>query len=365
MKYNPTARTFDCVPTLTDSQVLAFCRDGHLLLPGIVPQETNRRACDWLDGKLPANPSYLPEGLTGDDLQRMRGTREPSGIMLEEWFLEHVLLNPRLAGVMRSLLGAHVGLPVLVSHHFMECPAAAQHWHHDADCVFGPELRFVEVFYFPQDTPPTLGPTELLPGSHLARTQPDADTNGVLTAGPAGTIGVHHQSIMHRRAASTASGPRRMLKYIYWRTTAPRRDWLADEGFDPRTADYGGHRVARYVAHQFAWLCGTGHQFRVIGGQGWPWRTENQIGPSYGYGSPDGYLPDWRSNDDGYALPPSIGAHRAPRWEAPLASTPVGRDVGSVPAAPPAAGPGVPATPSRRRAAGADSSPPSSSADAG
>ena len=36
----------------------------------------------------------------------MRGTHEPSGILLEDWFLEHVLLNPALAGAMRSLLGA-------------------------------------------------------------------------------------------------------------------------------------------------------------------------------------------------------------------------------------------------------------------
>ena len=305
MMYNPTERTFDCAPTLTDREVLAFCRDGHLLLPGIVPDEINRRVCDWLDRKVPASPSHIPDGLTHADLERMRGTHEPSGILLEEWYLQHVLLNPLLAGVMRSLLGAHVGLPVLVSHHFMQCPAEAQRWHHDADCVFGPELRFVEVFYFPQDTPPELGPTELVPGSHLARTHADDGTAGVLSAGPAGTIGLHHQSILHRRAASTASAPRRMLKYIYWRTAPPRRDWPTDEGFDPRTADYGGHRVARYVAHLFAWLCGTADQFRVIGGQGWPWRTENQIGPSYGYASREGYLPDWRNNDDGYALPPA------------------------------------------------------------
>ena len=241
MKYNPTARTFDCAPTLNDGEVLAFCRDGHLLLPGVVPEEINRRVCDWLDGKVPATPSYLPEGLTHADLERIRGTHEPSGILLEEWFLEHVLLNPRLAGVMRSLLGPDVGLPVLVSHHFMQCPAAAQRWHHDADSVFGPELRFVEVFYFPQDTPAELGPTELVPGSHLGRTQADEGTVGVLSAGPAGTIGVHHQSILHRRAASTASGPRRMLKYSYWRTAPPRRDWPADASFDPRSADYGGH----------------------------------------------------------------------------------------------------------------------------
>ena len=303
MKYDPTARTFDCAPTLNDGEVLAFCRDGHLLLPGVVPEEINRRVCDWLDGKVPATPSYLPEGLTHADLERIRGTHEPSGILLEEWFLEQVLLNPRLAGVMRSLLGPDIGLPVLVSHHFMQCPAAAQRWHHDADSVFGPELRFVEVFYFPQDTPAELGPTELVPGSHLGRTQADEGTAGVLSAGPAGTIGVHHQSILHRRAASTASGPRRMLKYSYWRTAPPRRDWPAEASFDPRSADYGGHGRARFAAHLFAWLCGTADQFRVIGGQGWPWRTENQIGPSYGYASAEGYLPDWRSNNDGYALP--------------------------------------------------------------
>ena len=34
----------------------------------------------------------------------------------------------------------------------------------------------------------------------------------------------------------------------------------------------------------------------------WPWRTENQIDPSWGYGRTEGYLPDWRDgNRDGYS----------------------------------------------------------------
>ena len=36
---------------------------------------------------------------------------------------------------------------------------AATGWHQDADCLFGPELNFLEVFYFPQDTPAEAGPT--------------------------------------------------------------------------------------------------------------------------------------------------------------------------------------------------------------
>ena len=72
-----------------------------------------------------------PSATAGDragaeaDLERIRESHEPSSIFLEGWFIEQVLLNARLAGVMRSLLGRHVGLPVLASHHRQEYPAPA------------------------------------------------------------------------------------------------------------------------------------------------------------------------------------------------------------------------------------------------
>ena len=122
--HDSEARTFDCAPTLTDSQVLEFCRDGHLLLKGVVPDEINQKCCDWLDGKIPLDPSFTPPGMTLDELERIRGSHEPSAILLEDWFIEHVLLNPQLAGALRSLLGASVGLPVITSHHRVEGPDA-------------------------------------------------------------------------------------------------------------------------------------------------------------------------------------------------------------------------------------------------
>ena len=302
LSFDAANRTFDCAPTLTDSEVLRFCREGYLIHRGAVPDEINQRTCDYLEGRIPANPSHIPDGLSHEDLERIRKTHEPSTIFLEDWFVEHVLLNEHLVGAMRSLLGANVGLPVLASHHRAKCPNAGQGWHQDADRVFGPELHFVEIFYFPQDTPVELGPTELVPGSHIGPTERAADDGGVFADGPAGTLGIHHQSILHRRGRSTASGNRHMLKYNYWRTTSPRRDWIKEDDFDPRTACFGGHEVARYVAHMFYWLCGRGDAFRTVGGQAWPWRTENQIGPSHGYDPAEGYLPDWRhQNPDGYA----------------------------------------------------------------
>ena len=302
MHYDKNRRTFDCEPTLTDSLVLQFCREGHLTFPGAVPDEINQRACDWLDGKIPADPSYIPQGMTMADLERVRATHEPSTIFLEGWFIEHVLLNPQLAGAMRSLLGPDIGLPILASHHRVECPEEPQGWHQDADHIFGPELRFLEVFYFPQDTPVEMGPTELVPGSHIQPTTRDNAEGGGFCDGPAGTIGIHHQSILHRRSASTATGIRRMLKYNYWRTAPPARDWIIEEDFDFQTAYYGGHATARYYAHMFYWLCGKGNEYRISGGQSWPWRSPNQIGPSYGYAATEGYLPNWRKdNRDGYA----------------------------------------------------------------
>jgi len=96
MKHDEVNRTFDCEPTLTDTQVLQYCRDGYFQLQGIVPDEINQRTCDYLNGDLPINPSFMPDGLTHADLERMRDTHEPSSILLEDWYIEHVLLNPAL-----------------------------------------------------------------------------------------------------------------------------------------------------------------------------------------------------------------------------------------------------------------------------
>lgn len=301
MNFDAFRRTFDCSPTLTDTDVLRFCRDGYLHFEGIVPNEINERVCEYLSGTVPINPCYIPEGMNEEDLVRIRDTHEPSSILLEDWFIKHVLLNPVLSGALRSLLGRHVGLPVLASNHQVQCPEGSQNWHHDADHIFGPEVNFVEVFYFPQDTPDEMGPTEIMPGSHIRTTQKGKDENGVLCSGPAGTIGLHSQSILHRRGESTTTGLRHMLKYSYWRTIPPKRDWIIQQDFDFRSGDYGGHESGRYVAHMFYWLCGQGDKFRVIGGQAWPWKSVNQIGPSYGFDQTQGYQPDWRGNNDGYA----------------------------------------------------------------
>lgn len=241
--------SFDCEPTLTDSQVLEFCRAGFLIIPAAVAPDVNQQAIDYLEGRGETSPIAVPEGMTMDDLERIRSTPYHTTILLERWFLEGVLLQPQLVGALRSLLGRNVGLPVVNAHHGGSQPVGpAQGWHQDADAVFGPAVNFLEVFYYPQDTPREAGPTAVLPGSHIGRRGPPAENEcGVVCSCPAGTLVLHHQSILHRRHEITTSMPRHMLKFNYWRSTTPVRDWVIEPEFDPATAFYGGVRHRRFA----------------------------------------------------------------------------------------------------------------------
>src|SRR5262249_53903814 len=201
-----------------------FCRNGFLVLPGAVPEEINQRVVDYLDHR--------------------DSTYEPTPIMVEEWFVEGVLKNPQAAGAVRSLLGWNFTLPAIISNHRGPLPwPSSGGWHRDGGSLYTRRLEHLQVFYWPETCTDEMGPTEVLPGSHFMRTKATlmghygTITGAVSTAGPAGTIFLTVYGIWHRRRRATA-GPcgrspfRNLLKYNYWRTTPPRRDWLTDPEFD-------------------------------------------------------------------------------------------------------------------------------------
>ena len=114
-----------------------------------------------------------------------------------------------------------------------------------------------------------MGPTEIYPGSHhLFALQSwmghyDRIRDAIRTSAPAGSIFITAYSIWHRRAASTATGTRNLLKYSYWRTVAPKRDWVAESDFDFSTTEYvpnglPGQQFRDWydAAAMFFWLCG-------------------------------------------------------------------------------------------------------------
>ncbi len=275
-------RTHDCQPTLTDTQVLEFCKRGFLMLEGVVPDDINQRTFDFLE---------------------THTSKEPTEILREDWFVDNVILNREAAGAVRSLLGDDFGLPILMSNHRVRTPLPTQEWHRDGGSKYGPALNYLQVFYYPQDCPKEMGPTELLPGSHFLFTQATlmGHYRNILgtfgAAAPAGSIFITVYSIWHRRSVSTAHGLRNMLKYNYWRTVPPQRDWMIEPNFDFATADYTldsptfrqQFRDCTDSAEMFFWLCGKHDQFRFMGGQGWPTPGNFLEGP-YGFPEVDSSL---------------------------------------------------------------------------
>jgi hypothetical protein len=275
-------RTYDCPPTLTDTQVLDFCKKGFLVLEGVVTEEINRRTLAYLD----EHPVL-----------------EPTDILKEDWFVENVILNPQAAGAVRSLLGQNFGLPILMSNHRGKGPSPAQGWHRDGGSRLTYELHYLQVFYYPQECTREMGPTELLPGSHFLFSHATymGHYNGirgsVRTVAPAGTIFLTVYSIWHRRAASVAPGIRNLLKYNYWRTVPPQRDWIIEPDFDLATVNYSlsgptfrqQFRDCEDAARMFFWLCGKAEEFRLMGGQAWPLPANYMDKP---YGFPGGHTSD-------------------------------------------------------------------------
>ena len=96
------ASTHDCEPTLSDTEILEFLKNGYLRLEGVVPDDINQRVVKYCD----AHPDLL----------------YMNNILHEEWFVEGVMKNPEVAGAVRSLLGKDFHLPVQMVNHRVKCP---------------------------------------------------------------------------------------------------------------------------------------------------------------------------------------------------------------------------------------------------
>ena len=133
--------------------MLEFCKRGYVMLEGVVTDEVNRQVREYLAD----HPYEREDG----------GAFEDQGLLQEPWFVDGVLLNRQAAGAVRLLLGERPALPTWMYNHQARSPRSAQTWHRDGCSRHGHELNHLQVFYYPQDTPLELGPTEVLPGLHF------------------------------------------------------------------------------------------------------------------------------------------------------------------------------------------------------
>ena len=150
-----------------------------------------------------------------------------------------VLRLPRVAGIIKSLLGPGA----LYDHHYAHVIAPQQAWSQPwhADAVLDPRpLAFdVQLMFFFHDTPRAMGGTMILPGSHLRRANEleisrVQNFRGQLpTVCPAGTLIVCHHGIWHCGQPNRTDRPRTMFKLRLGPAHQQLRHWDLTDLDDP------------------------------------------------------------------------------------------------------------------------------------
>ena len=246
-------RIHDCEATMTDTEVMEFCRKGFSIHEAVVPDEINQRVFEYAD----EHNGGVPHD--------------------EDWYIENIFLNKHVVGSIRTLMGENFGFSPCGNHR-VQCPIQSTGgWHRDGGSIYGPELDCLQVFYYPQNTPLEMGPTEVVPGSHrlfalqTRMAHYGAIQGAVSTTAPAGSIFITAYHIWHRRGSSTATGVRNLLKYWYVRNTPPKRDWVTEPGFELRSTYHAPaahaysremHRTRNDAAEMFYWLAGEHHEYK-------------------------------------------------------------------------------------------------------
>lgn len=132
---------------LTAAQMARFVTDGFLMVENLVPEQLNEAV--YRDAK---------SGIPGDFFWK------------ESENIRAVFNLPQVRGILQGL----VGINPVYDHSFLHVVPAgktqAQNWHADSVIDTRPLAFDVQAFYFPHDAPRKMGPTLVLPGSHMRRT---------------------------------------------------------------------------------------------------------------------------------------------------------------------------------------------------
>ena len=229
-------------PTLlNDDQMSRFIVDGYLILTSDVPPEVHQRIDERLVGLL-------------------HGEANPGNNILPAVPEMHAVLNCSVVrGALQSVLGTDY---ILHPHRFVHNnePGSIDEgkpkvglgshtfvgWHQDSHSPLArPRHHFCHyamVLYYPQDTPIEMGPTQLIPGTHMFKSYNESDIlRGIPAAGPAGTCVLVHFDIVHGGSLNTSTRTRNMAKFVFARCSEPtaipswassRDEWIAPQVVD-------------------------------------------------------------------------------------------------------------------------------------
>lgn len=200
---------------LTAAQMAHFVTDGYLALAAVVPPALN-------------------EAVHAD-------MRAHQGGGSRFWFdsanIREVFDLAVVKGALQSLVGENPGY----DHSFVHITGAGhlkgQTYHADSIIDTRPLAFDVQAFYFPHDTPDEMGPTLILPGSHLRRVNTGSigRYKNVLgqkrLACQAGTIVIMHHGIWHCAQPNQTDTTRYMFK-LRLRPGQQQRNLFNTDGHD-------------------------------------------------------------------------------------------------------------------------------------
>lgn len=196
---------------LNAEQMAQFVRDGYLLMEEFVPQELNEAV-------------YA-------DQEAGIGYWDKSNAIRAVFDWEPV------KGILQSLVGENPVYDHSALHIVRPQQHEAQVWHADSIIDARPYAFDVQAMYFSHDCPKEMGPTLILPGSHLRRASNLSISRYKNIVGQkqfvcrAGTIAFLHQALWHCAQPNHTDKTRYMFK-LRLRPGEPQRGLFNTEGYN-------------------------------------------------------------------------------------------------------------------------------------
>ncbi|MCZ6680834.1 MAG: HEAT repeat domain-containing protein [Candidatus Poribacteria bacterium] len=190
---------------LSDEQMRHFIVNGYIILKTDHPANFHEAIFNQTE------TAFEKEGNPGNNLL-------PRIPMIQELFDD-----PTIHGALISLLGPNYYMHPHRHCHYNPPGSQGQNMHIDSWTRRRHRTRWVMALYYPQDTPETLGPTGILPGSQYYNTQSNGNGGSEMPlCGEAGTVAIIHYDLWHRATPNRSDQKRYMMKFLFTRMEEPR-----------------------------------------------------------------------------------------------------------------------------------------------
>ena len=238
---------------LSDNEVGAFIANGYHLVEPEFPEGFNESICEAI------------RNLDGN---------QGNGILNAVPLLNDVYEHPAVRGALSSILGEDYSMNGHRHLHTNPPGSKSQGWHQDGTNVRHHQVWTVLGMYYPHDVTPEMGPTVIMPGTHMRnaptdRLQTYANLKGqYFLAVKAGTVAITHYDLWHAATLNRSERPRYMLKFLFDRNSEPTApSW----NHDPETAEAAAAQGIKQIGPQG--YCSDYYKEWELRKELWHWMT--------------------------------------------------------------------------------------------